>query len=59
LREFDFDTLKIDRSFIREMLTKPEEARIVTVAGAAKMIAEHVHRTAKLRKEGRRPLRIA
>jgi predicted signal transduction protein with EAL and GGDEF domain len=29
LRELDLDTLKIDRSFIREMLTKPEEARIV------------------------------
>jgi EAL domain-containing protein (putative c-di-GMP-specific phosphodiesterase class I) len=29
LRELDLDTLKIDRSFISQMLTKPEEARIV------------------------------
>ena len=29
LRELDLDTLKIDRSFIGQMLAKPEEARIV------------------------------
>jgi diguanylate cyclase (GGDEF)-like protein len=29
LRELDLDTLKIDRSFISQMLAKPEEARIV------------------------------
>jgi diguanylate cyclase (GGDEF)-like protein len=29
LRELDLDTLKIDRSFISQMLTKPEEARMV------------------------------
>ncbi|HXG78407.1 MAG TPA: EAL domain-containing protein [Methyloceanibacter sp.] len=29
LRELDIDTLKIDRSFVGQMLTKPEEARIV------------------------------
>jgi EAL domain-containing protein (putative c-di-GMP-specific phosphodiesterase class I) len=29
LRELDLDTIKIDRSFITQMLDKPEEAKIV------------------------------
>jgi EAL domain-containing protein (putative c-di-GMP-specific phosphodiesterase class I) len=104
LRELDLDTLKIDRSFISQMLTKPEEARIVKAmlslgralglkttaecvesekaldylqklgcntgqgylfgkpqpaAAAAKTIVEDARGTAKLRKEGTRPRRIA
>ncbi len=29
LRELDLDTIKIDRSFVTQMLDKPEEAKIV------------------------------
>ena len=29
MRELELDTIKIDRAFVDQMLTKPEEARIV------------------------------
>jgi diguanylate cyclase (GGDEF)-like protein len=104
LRELELDTLKIDRSFITQMLRKPEEERIVKAmlslgralglkttaegveteealehlrklgcdtgqgylfgkpqpaAAAEAMIGEEANGTAKLRKDGTRPRRIA